>query len=141
MQRMGQESDASEHNFNSALLLGGMGKKTKKGRELRASIACGDVDIIVSTHALLSNGMAFHDLGLLTINKEQRVGVNQKERLKLICICVDVLTLSATPIPRTLQMSLSGIRDTSTIRSPPPMRKPTISYVQEFEEQLIKTQP
>jgi len=68
----------------------------------------------------------------------QRFGVNQKERLKLICSCVDVLTLSATPIPRTLQMSLSGIRDTSTIRSPPPMRKPTVSYVQEFDESIVR---
>ena len=135
VRRMGEDT---EHNFNVALLRGGMGKNTKKGRELRASIAAGDVDIIVGTHALLSNGMKFHDLGLLTIDEEQRFGVNQKERLKLICNCVDVLTLSATPIPRTLQMSLSGIRDTSTIRSPPPMRKPTISYVQEYEESLIK---
>ena len=132
---VGEETD---HKFNIALLKGGMGKNTKKGRELRADIAAGKVDIVVGTHALLSNGMSFHDLGLLTIDEEQRFGVNQKERLKLICNCVDVLTLSATPIPRTLQMSLSGIRDTSTIRSPPPMRKPTISYVQEFEENLIR---
>eukprot|EP00986_Skeletonema_menzelii_P002138 scaffold593_cov147-Skeletonema_menzelii.AAC.9 len=136
VRRMGEET---EHKFNIALLRGGMGKNTKKGRELRASIAAGDVDIIVGTHALLSNGMSFKDLGLLCIDEEQRFGVNQKERLKLICNCVDVLTLSATPIPRTLQMSLSGIRDTSTIRSPPPMRKPTISYVQEYEESLIKS--
>jgi transcription-repair coupling factor len=135
VRRMGEET---EHKFNIALLRGGMGKNTKKGRELRASIAAGDVDIIVGTHALLSNGMKFNDLGLLCIDEEQRFGVNQKERIKLICNCVDVLTLSATPIPRTLQMSLSGIRDTSTIRSPPPMRKPTISYVQEYEESLIK---
>mmetsp|Transcript_8670 Transcript_8670/g.19467 ORF Transcript_8670/g.19467 Transcript_8670/m.19467 type:complete len:1240 (+) Transcript_8670:342-4061(+) len=132
--RMGEET---EHKFRIALLRGGMGKNTKKGRELRAAIAAGEVDIVVGTHALLSNGMSFHDLGLLTIDEEQRFGVNQKERLKLICNCVDVLTLSATPIPRTLQMSLSGIRDTSTIRSPPPMRKPTISYVQQFDESLI----
>jgi len=135
VKRMGEET---EHNFNIALLRGGMGKNTKKGRELRAAIAAGEVDIIIGTHALLSNGMMFHDLGLLTIDEEQRFGVNQKERLKLICNCVDVLTLSATPIPRTLQMSLSGIRDTSTIRSPPPMRKPTISYVQEFDESLLR---
>jgi len=135
MKRMGEDTD---HEFNIALLKGGMGKNTKKGRELRADIAEGKVDIVVGTHALLSNGMAFNDLGLLTVDEEQRFGVNQKERLKLICNCVDVLTLSATPIPRTLQMSLSGIRDTSTIRSPPPMRKPTISYVQEFEESLIR---
>ena len=136
VKRMGEET---EHKFNIALLRGGMGKNTKKGRELRASISAGDVDIIVGTHALLSNGMQFNDLGLLCIDEEQRFGVNQKERLKLICNCVDVLTLSATPIPRTLQMSLSGIRDTSTIRSPPPMRKPTVSYVQEYEESLIKS--
>eukprot|EP00985_Skeletonema_marinoi_P013911 scaffold7006_cov174-Skeletonema_marinoi.AAC.1 len=136
VRRMGEET---EHKFRIALLRGGMGKNTKKGRELRASIAAGEVDIIVGTHALLSNGMKFNDLGLLCIDEEQRFGVNQKERLKLICNCVDVLTLSATPIPRTLQMSLSGIRDTSTIRSPPPMRKPTISYVQEYEESLIKS--
>lgn len=135
VKRMGEDT---EYGFNIALLRGGMGKNTKKGRELRAAIAAGDVDIVVGTHALLSNGMSFSDLGLLTIDEEQRFGVNQKERLKLICNCVDVLTLSATPIPRTLQMSLSGIRDTSTIRSPPPMRKPTVSYVQEFEEGLVR---
>ena len=135
IKRMGE---GTEHGFRIALLRGGMGKNTKKGRELRSAISAGEVDIVVGTHALLSNGMAFHDLGLLTIDEEQRFGVNQKERLKLICNCVDVLTLSATPIPRTLQMSLSGIRDTSTIRSPPPMRKPTVSYVQEFEERLVR---
>lgn len=72
------------------------------------------------------------------VDEEQRFGVKQKERLKLICGGVDVLTLSATPIPRTLQMSLSGVRDTSTIRSPPPMRKPTITYVQDFNEDIVK---
>lgn len=133
VKRMGE---GSEHNFNVALLRGGMGKNTKKGRELRAAIDAGEIDIVVGTHALLSNGMSFKDLGFLTIDEEQRFGVNQKERLKLICNCIDVLTLSATPIPRTLQMSLSGIRDTSTIRSPPPMRKPTVSYVQEHGEYL-----
>lgn len=130
--------EGTEYGFRIALLRGGMGKNTKKGRELRAAIAEGEIDLVVGTHALLSNGMSFKDLGLLTIDEEQRFGVNQKERLKLICNCVDVLTLSATPIPRTLQMSLSGIRDTSTIRSPPPMRKPTVSYVQEFEESLVR---
>ena len=85
------------------------------------AIASGEVDVIVGTHTLRSNGMAFKDLGLLTIDKEQRFGVDQKERLKLICNGVDVLTLSATPIPRMLQMSLSGVRDISTIRSPPHM--------------------
>ena len=89
-------------------------------------------------HAMLSNGMAFKDLGLLTIDEEQRFGVNQKERLKLICNGVDLLTLSATPIPRTLQMSISGVRDTSTIRRPPSMQKFILSHVQEFDEGVIK---
>lgn len=125
-------------DFNIALLRGGMGKNTKVGRELREQIASGDVDVIVGTHALLSSGMKFKDLGLLVVDEEQRFGVKQKERLKLISNGIDVLTLSATPIPRTLQMSLSGIRDTSTIRSPPPMRKSTITYVQEFDKMLIR---
>lgn len=125
-------------DFNIALLRGGMGKNTKVGREIREQIANGDIDVIVGTHALLSTGMKFKDLGLLVVDEEQRFGVKQKERLKLISNGIDVLTLSATPIPRTLQMSLSGIRDTSTIRSPPPMRKSTITYVQEFDKMLVR---
>mmetsp|Transcript_5924 Transcript_5924/g.8618 ORF Transcript_5924/g.8618 Transcript_5924/m.8618 type:complete len:1175 (+) Transcript_5924:291-3815(+) len=133
--RMGEES---QFNFKCAMLRGGMGKNTKAGRALRKDISDGKIDIIVGTHALLSTGMKFNDLGLLVVDEEQRFGVKQKERLKLICNGVDVLTLSATPIPRTLQMSLSGIRDTSTIRSPPPMRKPTQSFVLEFSKDIIK---
>jgi transcription-repair coupling factor (superfamily II helicase) len=92
-----------------ALLRGGMA--TKSGRELRQQIQSGEVSLVVGTHALLSNNIGYNNLGLLVIDEEQRFGVKQKERLKLICNGVDVLTLSATPIPRTLQMSLSGIRD------------------------------
>jgi len=135
LQRMGQETD---FDFNIALLRGGMGSKTKVGKELRSKIANGEIQVIVGTHALLSSGLQFKDLGLLVVDEEQRFGVKQKERLKLICDGIDVLTLSATPIPRTLQMSLSGIRDTSTIRSPPPMRKPTKTFVQEFHKDLVK---
>ena len=135
LKRMGEESG---FNFNIAMLRGGMGKNTKVGKQIRDQISNGDIDIIVGTHALLSSGMNFKDLGLLVVDEEQRFGVKQKERLKLICSGIDVLTLSATPIPRTLQMSLSGIRDTSTIRSPPPMRKPTITFVQEFNKIFIK---
>lgn len=120
------------------LLRGGMGKNTKAGRELREQIKAGEITIIVGTHALLSNNLEFNDLGLLVVDEEQRFGVKQKERLKLICNGIDVLTLSATPIPRTLQMSLSGIRDTSTIRSPPPMRKPTLTQVEEFNEEAVR---
>mmetsp|Transcript_8516 Transcript_8516/g.12477 ORF Transcript_8516/g.12477 Transcript_8516/m.12477 type:complete len:1228 (-) Transcript_8516:444-4127(-) len=135
LQRMGEESG---FDYNIAVLRGGMGKNTKAGRQLREEIASGKVDLVVGTHALLSKGLQFKDLGLLVVDEEQRFGVKQKERLKLICNGVDVLTLTATPIPRTLQMSLSGIRDTSTIRSPPPMRKPTLSIVQEYNEDVVK---
>ena len=134
MNRMGPNT---EFNFNITLLRGGMGKNTKAGREIRNQIEEGKINLIVGTHALLSNELKFKDLGLLVVDEEQRFGVKQKERLKLICGGIDVLTLSATPIPRTLQMSLSGIRDTSTIRSPPPMRKATITYVLDFSEDFV----
>eukprot|EP00979_Chaetoceros_neogracilis_P002974 scaffold500_cov210-Chaetoceros_neogracile.AAC.2 len=135
IRRMGPDT---EFGFNIAVLRGGMGKNTKVGKAIREQISAGEIDIIIGTHALLSSGMEFKDLGLLVVDEEQRFGVKQKERLKLICSGIDVLTLSATPIPRTLQMSLSGIRDTSTIRSPPPMRKPTITFVQEFSKLFVK---
>ncbi len=135
LKRMGPNTD---FNFNIAILRGGMGKNTKVGKALREQISNGDINVIVGTHALLSSGLKYKDLGLLVVDEEQRFGVKQKERLKIICNGVDVLTLSATPIPRTLQMSLSGIRDTSTIRSPPPMRKATITYVQEYNKDAIR---
>jgi transcription-repair coupling factor (superfamily II helicase) len=135
VKRMGEDSQFGKR---IALLRGGMSKNTKAGKILRGKIQAGEVDIIIGTHALLSNDLGYKDLGLLVVDEEQRFGVKQKERLKLICDGIDVLTLSATPIPRTLQMSLSGIRDTSTIRSPPPMRKPTITYVQDFNTDIIK---
>ena len=125
-------------NMTVALLRGGVPATTKAGREMRAAIASGEAQLVIGTHALLSKDIHFKDLGLLVVDEEQRFGVKQKERLKLICSGVDVLTLSATPIPRTLQMSLSGIRDTSTIRSPPPMRKPTITYVQDYSESMVE---
>jgi len=126
-------------NVTATLLRGGMSSKTKAGRELRQLIASGETQLVIGTHALLSNDLGFRDLSLLVVDEEQRFGVKQKERLKMFSNGVDVLTLSATPIPRTLQMSLSGIRDTSTIRSPPPMRKPTITYVQEFGEEIVQS--
>lgn len=125
-------------NMTIALFRGGMSPTTKAGRAMRDTLKMGEAQIVVGTHALLGKDIQFKDLGLLVVDEEQRFGVKQKERLKLICNGIDVLTLSATPIPRTLQMSLSGIRDTSTIRSPPPMRKPTISYVQDFSESMVK---
>ncbi len=135
LKRLGEES---EYNLKVGLLRGGMTGNTKAGQKLREEIKNGDYDIIIGTHALLSKSLKFKDLGILVVDEEQRFGVKQKERLKLICDGIDVLTLSATPIPRTLQMSLSGIRDTSTIRSPPPMRKSTKTIVQAFEEDTVK---
>jgi len=134
LERMGPDSP---FKFRVALLRGGMGKNTKVGKAVRASIESGGVDLVVGTHALLGSNLNFQNLGLLVVDEEQRFGVKQKERLKLIFDGIDVLTLSATPIPRTLQMSLSGIRDTSTIRTPPPMRKPTETYVEEFDTKFI----
>lgn len=122
----------ADYNVTVALLRGGMNKNTKTGRDVRDRIASGQAQLIVGTHALLSNDLQFHNLGLLVVDEEQRFGVKQKERLKLICNGVDVLTLSATPIPRTLQMSLSGIRDTSTIRSPPVSLLLLLLYVFRF---------
>mmetsp|Transcript_62610 Transcript_62610/g.70003 ORF Transcript_62610/g.70003 Transcript_62610/m.70003 type:complete len:1159 (+) Transcript_62610:97-3573(+) len=135
VRRVGEDT---KFNFRVGLLRGGMTANTKAGKELRQKIKDGAFDIIIGTHALLSKSLKFKDLGLLVVDEEQRFGVKQKERLKLICEGVDVLTLSATPIPRTLQMSLSGIRDTSTIRSPPPMRKPTKTFIQSFGKEVIK---
>jgi RecG-like helicase len=132
--RMGPDTP---FGVNICLLRGNNNRKTKAGVAMRAQIKSGEFQIVVGTHALLANDIKFKDLGLLVIDEEQRFGVKQKERLKLICSGVDVLTLSATPIPRTLQMSLSGIRDTSTIKSPPPMRKATITYVKDFSEEAV----
>ena len=98
----------------------------------------GNVDIVVGTHRLLSKDVVFKDLGLLIIDEEQRFGVKHKEILKQIKENVDVLTLTATPIPRTLHMSLVGIRDMSVIEDPPEERYPIQTYVVEFNEQMIR---
>jgi len=135
LDRMGPDT---HFNVRIALLRGGMGKNTKIGRSIREQIKSGQIDLVVGTHALLSSGIGFKDFGLLVVDEEQRFGVKQKERLKVLFGGIDVLTLTATPIPRTLQMSLSGIRDTSTIRSPPPMRKAIMTFVLEFDEVLIR---
>lgn len=102
-------------------------------RELRR----GDVDIIVGTHRLVSKDVEFRNLGLVVIDEEQRFGVAQKEKLKQVCQNVDVLTLSATPIPRTLNMALSGIRDMSVIEEAPHDRHPVQTYVLEHDDQII----
>ena len=98
----------------------------------------GTVDIVVGTHRLLSKDVIFKDLGLLIVDEEQRFGVKHKEALKKLKENVDVLTLTATPIPRTLHMSLVGIRDMSTIDEPPEERYPVQTYVVEFNEQMVR---
>ncbi len=98
----------------------------------------GKTDIIIGTHRLLSDDVKFNDLGLLVVDEEQRFGVNHKEKIKTVKESVDVLTLSATPIPRTLEMSLTSIRDMSTIDTPPPMRVQPYSYVMRYSDGLLR---
>lgn len=98
----------------------------------------GSVDIVIGTHRLLSKDINFKDLGLLVIDEEQRFGVKAKERLKHFRLLVDVLTLTATPIPRTLYMALAGARDMSIISTPPQNRIPVATHIVEFDEDLIK---
>ena len=97
----------------------------------------GDIDMVIGTHRLVSKDVSFRDLGLVIIDEEQRFGVAQKERFKEICKNVDVLTLSATPIPRTLNMSMSGIRDMSTLEEAPQDRHPVQTYVLEYDDAVI----
>ncbi len=110
----------------------------KEQREIIKGLGEGKVDIVIGTHRLLSNDVSFKDLGLLIIDEEQRFGVTHKERLKQMRKEVDVLTMTATPIPRTLYMALSGLRDMSTIDTPPEERLPIKTYVGEYDESLIR---
>jgi transcription-repair coupling factor (superfamily II helicase) len=99
-------------------------------------VAEGKVDVVVGTHRLLSRDVRFKDLGLLVVDEEQRFGVAHKERLKQFRVGVDVLTMSATPIPRTLEMALSGVREMSVVDTPPEDRQPVLTYVGPFEEDV-----
>jgi transcription-repair coupling factor (superfamily II helicase) len=102
-----------------------------------ADLAAGKVDVVVGTHRLLGKDVSFGDLGLVIIDEEQRFGVDQKEKLKSLRTSVDVLTLTATPIPRTLEMAMSGIRDMSIVDTPPEDRHPVMTYVGEFDEEVV----
>src|SRR5205807_162302 len=109
--------------------------------EQRATIARfteGKLDILIGTHRLLSRDVRARDLGLLIVDEEQRFGVKQKELLRQLKLKVDVIAMSATPIPRTLQMSLAGVRDISVIETPPEGRRPIKTYVGEYDEELVK---
>ncbi|MFI3205951.1 MAG: transcription-repair coupling factor [Clostridia bacterium] len=109
------------------------GQKNEILRQLRR----GDIDMIIGTHRIISKDVIFRDLGLAIIDEEQRFGVAQKEKMKEMCKTTDVLTLSATPIPRTLNMALSGIRDMSVIDEPPQDRHPVQTYVLEHDDSII----
>ena len=106
-------------------------------RDILKKTLAGSVDLLIGTHSLLQKSVAFRDLGLLIVDEEQRFGVSHKEKLKEMSKGVDVLTLSATPIPRTLNMALSGIRDMSTIEEPPHDRYPVQTFVLEYAEPVL----
>jgi transcription-repair coupling factor (superfamily II helicase) len=112
----------------SRFLTPGQAKKVVDG------LAAGTVDVVIGTHRLLSGDVRFRDLGLLVVDEEQRFGVTHKEAVKKLRAAVDVLTLTATPIPRTLEMSLTGIRDLTLLTTPPPERQPILTYVGEYDE-------
>jgi transcription-repair coupling factor (superfamily II helicase) len=113
-------------------------RTAREQKTVLAGVETGEVDIVVGTHRLLSKDVKFHDLGLLVVDEEQRFGVAHKERLKELKLNVDVLTLSATPIPRTLNMSLVGLRDMSVIETPPKDRLAIQTVVAPFSEPLIR---
>ncbi len=110
---------------------------TRESKEILRGLADGSVDIVVGTHRLLQTGVNWKNLGLIVVDEEQRFGVEHKEHIKALRSHVDVLTMSATPIPRTLEMSMSGIREMSTILTPPEDRHPVLTYVGPQEEQQV----
>ncbi|MBR1941436.1 MAG: transcription-repair coupling factor [Bacteroidaceae bacterium] len=112
-------------------------RTSKQQREVLKGLAAGDVNILIGTHRLLGKDVKFHDLGLLIIDEEQKFGVSTKEKLRQMRVNVDTLTMSATPIPRTLQFSLMGARDLSIIQTPPPNRHPIQTEVHTFNDQVI----
>ena len=113
-------------------------KSTAEIKQTLRELSEGKIDILIGTHRLVSKDVRFKDLGLLVIDEEQKFGVSVKEKLKHLKVNVDTLTLTATPIPRTLQFSLMGARDLSIIQTPPPNRYPIITEVHGFNEQLVR---
>jgi transcription-repair coupling factor (superfamily II helicase) len=107
-------------------------------KEIMQRLATGELDVVVGTHQLLGKEIQFKNLGLLVVDEEQRFGVNQKEKIKAFKTQVDVLTLSATPIPRTLYMSLSGIREMSLITTPPPSRRPIKTHLSPYNPEVVR---
>ncbi|MCQ2297365.1 MAG: transcription-repair coupling factor [Bacteroidales bacterium] len=112
-------------------------RTTKEKNQIFKDVESGKIDILIGTHAILNKNLKFHDLGLLIIDEEQKFGVSAKEKLRQLKVNVDCLTLTATPIPRTLQFSMMGARDLSVIQTPPPNRQPIETELSEFNETLI----
>ena len=113
-------------------------RSQKEQKETVKHLATGECDVVIGTHRLLQDGIIFKDLGLLVIDEEHRFGVRHKEKLKQLRENIDIITMSATPIPRTLYMSLSGIKDMSIINTPPKNRLPIKTYVGEWNENIVK---
>ena len=113
-------------------------RSQKEQKETIKHLATGECDVVIGTHRLLQEGIVFKDLGLLVIDEEHRFGVRHKEKLKSLRENIDIITMSATPIPRTLYMSLSGIKDMSIINTPPKNRLPIRTYVGEWNENMVK---
>ncbi|MEN9748652.1 MAG: hypothetical protein RLZZ603_1344, partial [Actinomycetota bacterium] len=109
----------------------------KEAKEILAGLETGAVDMVVGTHRLLSGGVKFRDLGLIIVDEEQRFGVEHKEKLKEFRANVDVLSMSATPIPRTLEMAITGIREMSTLATPPEERHPILTYIGGYSEKQV----
>jgi transcription-repair coupling factor (superfamily II helicase) len=113
-------------------------RTAREQKEVLARLARGEVDVLIGTHRLLSRDVEFKDLGLLVVDEEHRFGVKHKERLKALRLAVDVLTLTATPIPRTLHLSLAGLRDLTLIETPPRDRSPILTFVEPWDDALIE---
>ncbi len=113
-------------------------RSAKEKKEIYQNLKAGKIDIVIGTHALLNKEVGFKDLGLLIVDEEQKFGVAAKEKLRTLAVNVDTLTLTATPIPRTLQFSLMAARDMSVIRTPPPNRQPIHTEIRVFDDELIK---
>lgn len=113
-------------------------KTSKEVKQILADLEAGKIDILIGTHKILGKDVKFRDLGLLIIDEEQKFGVTSKEKLRQMSVHVDTLTLTATPIPRTLQFSLMGARDLSVIATPPPNRQPIVTESHLFDEEIIR---
>lgn len=114
-------------------------RSAEERRNIQQRLTTGELDVVVGTHQLLGKGVTFRDLGMLVVDEEQRFGVNQKEKIKTLKTQVDVLTLTATPIPRTLYMSLSGVREMSLITTPPPSRRPIKTHLAPYDPEAVRT--